>query len=138
MAGLSRLALGLILLAPGSGIAAEFRYSSALPDEGQVIDTRAQEQCQTMSLAGARCLPATDLLGPHRRLPSFRDILWVFGTAGLRGDETLIVAGSDPGNGILSPPCCIWPASAKSWCSPSRCHVCSRPAPPRRRVSRAA
>lgn len=94
--GMVRLPLWLTLLMLCTGAAAEFRYAATLPGDGVVVDTRTLEQCRTMSLMGARCLPATDLLGPHRRLPSFRDILWVFGTAGLRGDETLTVVGGAP------------------------------------------
>ncbi|MDA8384263.1 MAG: hypothetical protein M0037_14635 [Betaproteobacteria bacterium] len=35
-------------------------------------------------------------MGPHHRLASFRDILWVLGASGLSGRETAVVAGDDP------------------------------------------
>jgi thiosulfate/3-mercaptopyruvate sulfurtransferase len=41
----------------------------------------------------ARCLPLTDMLGPMRQLPSERDLLWLFGTAGLDGGESVLVTG---------------------------------------------
>jgi len=58
-----------------------------------VLDTRPAAACVERTLAGAHCLPAADLLGPHRRLPSFHDLLWVFGTVGLTGRETVLVVG---------------------------------------------
>ncbi len=60
-----------------------------------VVDTRPAEACKLRSLAGAVCLPADDFLGPHRRLPGERDLLWLLGTAGLKGDETVLVVGQD-------------------------------------------
>lgn len=68
----------------------------ALRDGAVPIDARALEACRTQSLAGARCLPASDFLGPHRRLASERDILWLLGTAGLAGDEHVLVVGNEP------------------------------------------
>jgi len=92
------IALWLALTLPGAG-QAELAYRAAPPDplqSGQVlIDTRPQARCLAESLAGARCLPQEDFFGPHRRLASFRDIAWVLGTAGLRGDETALVIGDD-------------------------------------------
>jgi len=91
--------LWLVLALPGAG-QAELAYRAAPPESlqsGQVlIDTRPQARCLAESLAGARCLPQEDFFGPHRRLASFRDIAWVFGAAGLRGDETALVIGDDP------------------------------------------
>lgn len=60
-----------------------------------IVDTRAQAKCQQRSLAGAHCLPASDLLGPAGELPSFADIFWALGTAGLDGSETVVVAGDE-------------------------------------------
>lgn len=72
------------------------RDAAALLREGSVVvDTRPVEACKLRSLAGAICLPATDFLGPHRRLPGERDLLWLLGTAGLKGDETVLVVGQD-------------------------------------------
>lgn len=79
--------------------AADFEYvrSAAGRDPGTVVvDTRPVEACKLRSLAGAVCLPSADFLGPHRRLPGERDLLWLLGTAGLKGDETVLVVGQDP------------------------------------------
>ena len=57
------------------------------------IDTREAQACLERSLAGARCLAAAEFLGPHRSLASWRDLLWLLGAAGLRGDETVLVTG---------------------------------------------
>ncbi len=61
-----------------------------------VIDTRPLAACTARSLPGARCLSPHEFLGPHGRLASFRDIVWVLGAAGLSGRETVLVAGDDP------------------------------------------
>lgn len=61
-----------------------------------VIDVRSEAACAESTIAGARCLPATDLLGPHRRLANFREILWLLGTVGLTGRETVLVVGDSP------------------------------------------
>lgn len=79
------------LAAPAA--AADFAYVDAVPPGAVVVDARTEARCGAASLPGARCIPAADLLGPHRRLASFRDILWLFGTAGLSGDEHVVVAG---------------------------------------------
>lgn len=62
-----------------------------------VIDTRKQSQCMQRSLAGAHCLPATDLLGPTGALPNFADIYWALGTVGLDGSETVLIVGNNTG-----------------------------------------
>lgn len=62
-----------------------------------IVDTRAQALCQQRSVAGAHCLPASDLLGPAGELPSFADIFWALGTAGLDGSETVLVTGDRAG-----------------------------------------
>jgi len=69
--------------------------ATSLREGGVVVDTRPVEACKLRSLAGAICLPAADFLGPHRRLPGERDLLWLLGTAGLKGDETVLVVGQD-------------------------------------------
>lgn len=61
-----------------------------------VVDTRPDGQCQRATIAGAHCLSPADLLGPHGRLPSFRQINWVLGTAGLAGRGTVVVVGRNP------------------------------------------
>lgn len=93
--------VGLLLL---TGMAAarvtdDFAYvrdaTAQLRDGSVVVDTRPLEACKQRSLAGAVCLPAADFLGPHRRLPGERDLLWLLGTAALKGDETVLVVGAD-------------------------------------------
>jgi hypothetical protein len=59
-----------------------------------VVETRALSLCRQRTLANAHCLPATDLLGPNGELPSFADIFWALGTAGLTGKETILVVGN--------------------------------------------
>lgn len=58
-----------------------------------VIDVRPLLACRVASLPGARCLPAGDFLGAQGQLPNERDLLWLLGTAGLDGSETILVAG---------------------------------------------
>jgi len=58
-----------------------------------VLDVRTLAQCEKKSIVGARCLPASDFLGPHRRLASFSGLLWLFGTVGLTGGEHVLVIG---------------------------------------------
>lgn len=86
----------LLAMQPVAG-RAELAYVAALPDDVAtiVIDTRPQARCFAESLAGARCLPPEDFFGPHGRLANIRDIAWVFGTAGLNGAESVLVAGDD-------------------------------------------
>ncbi len=59
-----------------------------------VIDVRPTSVCEAGSLPRARCLPASDILGPHDRLANFSGLLWLLGTAGLTGKETVLVAGT--------------------------------------------
>jgi thiosulfate/3-mercaptopyruvate sulfurtransferase len=64
-----------------------------------MLDTRNEASCLAATVPGAVCLPPEAVFGPHRRLASVRDISWVLGTAGLRGDEVVLVLGSDPVRG---------------------------------------
>lgn len=68
-------------------------YTAKVGAGEAVIDTRSLDDCRRASLPGARCLPPGELLGPQRALPSERDLLWLFGTLGLSGAETVLVAG---------------------------------------------
>ena len=61
-----------------------------------VVDVRPLRDCEKQTIAGAHCLPAVELLGPHGRLISFRYILWKLGTAGLSGSEEVVVVGDRP------------------------------------------
>lgn len=79
--------------------AAELRYVQPAEVGAEpltLIDTRAEAICRSATLAGALCLPTEAFFGPHRRLASVRDISWVLGSAGLRGDESVLVLGADP------------------------------------------
>ncbi|MCS7101603.1 MAG: rhodanese-like domain-containing protein [Burkholderiaceae bacterium] len=93
-----RVLFGVLLLAvAGAGAARDFAYVGARTDAYEaIVDTRAAARCAERSLEGARCLPAEDLLGPQRRLPNARDLLWLLGTAGLSGRERVLVIGDDP------------------------------------------
>lgn len=73
------------------------RYVSVVVETPQlfIVDTRAQQRCEHNSLAGAHCLPASDLIGPHGELPSFADIYWLLGTLGLDGSEHVLVTGAN-------------------------------------------
>lgn len=86
------------LLVVGVANAADLRYVSVsqMTPGAVVVDTRAGPLCAERSFAGAHCLPATDLTGPGGELPSFPDLLWAFGTAGLSGKGTVVVAGDRP------------------------------------------
>jgi len=89
------LALSSLMFMPVAYAAnPDFTYTTN-SDAAAVIDTRALATCETASLANARCLPAKTFLGPHGRLANFRDILWIFGTVGLKGDERVLVIGDD-------------------------------------------
>jgi thiosulfate/3-mercaptopyruvate sulfurtransferase len=88
-----------LALAATAAPAGEFAYVREIPAPRPglvVVDVRPLERCLEKSIAGARCLPAADFLGPHRRLASWREVLWLLGTAGLRGDETVLVTGEEP------------------------------------------
>lgn len=99
---------GLILLiVAGSGAAgrpedraaADFRYvdtSAATDPRLSLVDTRPESSCRAATVSGAICLPTEAFFGPHRRLASVRDISWVLGSAGLSGDEPVLVLGTDP------------------------------------------
>jgi thiosulfate/3-mercaptopyruvate sulfurtransferase len=87
--------LALTLLTAPAWAANDFAYTQKVGAGDAVIDSRPLADCRRASLAGARCLPAEDFLGPQRRLPSERDILWLLGTAGLAGSETVLVIGED-------------------------------------------
>jgi len=87
--------LALTLLTAPAWAANDFAYTQKVGAGDTVIDSRPLADCKRASLPGARCLPAEEFLGPQRRLPSERDILWLLGTAGLAGSETALVIGDD-------------------------------------------
>ena len=88
-------AFAVLLFALPVQSAEDFAYVRAAEAGAVVVDARPLAACREKSLAGARCLPAEDFLGPHKRLPSARDILWLLGTAGLSGNESVLVVGQD-------------------------------------------
>jgi len=88
-------ALAALLFALPAQSAEDFAYVRAAEPGAVLVDTRPLAACREKSLAGARCLPAADFLGPHNRLPSARDLLWLLGAAGLSGDEQVLVVGQD-------------------------------------------
>jgi len=79
------------------GLASHLAAIGTIPDPlvagAVVVDTRPVATCTHQSLAGARCLPPREFLGPHGRLVNMRDIRWLLGTAGLSGSETVVVVG---------------------------------------------
>lgn len=83
------------LIAAPAWAASDFAYTQKVGAGETVIDTRPLADCKRASLPGARCLPAEGFIGTQRQLPSERDILWLLGTAGLDGSETVLVAGVD-------------------------------------------
>ncbi len=83
----------LLISGPVAGAALERLRALPAGDDLVILDVRPATACAAASLSGARCLPAGDLLGPHRRLASFGGILWLLGTAGLDGSERVVVAG---------------------------------------------
>ncbi len=60
-----------------------------------VLDTRALGECLRASVAGARCLPASEFFDARGRLAPWREIVWLFSTAGLTGRESVVVTGAD-------------------------------------------
>jgi len=83
--------LAALLFALPAQAAEDFAYVRSAAVEGSVVvDTRPLADCRAKSLADARCLPAEDFLGPQRRPPSARDLLWLLGTAGLSGEEGVL------------------------------------------------
>jgi len=56
-----------------------------------LLDASTLSNCQTESVKTAKCLPAETFQSDQNILASFYDITWVFGTAGLEGNEKLLV-----------------------------------------------
>ncbi|MEJ2347352.1 MAG: rhodanese-like domain-containing protein [Gammaproteobacteria bacterium] len=95
-----RLVAVCTLLIANTAVAADLQYVTPAQADPHalVVDTRPEQRCMHHSIRGAHCLPAADLIGPRGGLPSFPDLLWAFGTAGLSGEETVLVAGARAGN----------------------------------------
>lgn len=71
----------------------DFAITDRIEADSVVVDSRPLHNCLDASLPGARCLPAADFLDPQGHLPSERELLWLFGTAGLTGEENVLVVG---------------------------------------------
>lgn len=75
--------------------AAAFWASVAQAGDMVVVDARPLSECGRGSVIEARCLPAEDFFAPNGRLANFRDVLWMLGTVGLDGSESVAVLGDD-------------------------------------------
>lgn len=93
-----RLILLLGLASTLAHASADFSVVDRIEAGSVVIDSRPLPECLNASLPGARCLPAADFLDAQGRLPSERDLLWLFGTAGLSGEESVLVIGDATGS----------------------------------------
>lgn len=70
-------------------------YTSSPDSQADIIiDTRSAALCEKASSQEARCLPALDFFGPHKRLANFSGVLWLLGTAGLTGNEHVLIVGN--------------------------------------------
>ncbi len=87
--------LVLAIIASAASAASDFAYTQKVGAGDAVIDSRPLADCKRASLPGAHCLPAEEFLGPRQQLPSERNILWLLGTAGLDGSESVLVVGQD-------------------------------------------
>ena len=82
---------------PRDGFSAPIDYAqSALGHEGVIVDVRSEAACRDGTLPGARCLPVTELVGPLGRLANVSGMLWLLGSAGLTGEEQVLVVGEKP------------------------------------------
>ena len=85
---------GALIMSMTSANASPVAYVNAVPEtSGAILDARNLASCEKASLPQARCLPVRDLLGPHSRLANISGLLWLLGTAGLKGDEDVLVIG---------------------------------------------
>lgn len=92
---LAALVTGLALAASPTVSAAPAYIDRAHIAGRTVVDSRPLSACTARTLAGALCIPAGDLVDAQGRLAAFRDLLWLFGTAGLDGRESVVVVGED-------------------------------------------
>lgn len=92
-----RACLSIALLASATAATADdvllTRAASAPASYDDIIDTRPLASCRAASLAQAICLPVEDLLAPRQRLANWSGIYWLLGSAGLTGDEHLLIVG---------------------------------------------
>lgn len=71
------------------------QFVTQMPAAGgtRVIDVRAEGTCTAASVAGARCLPASELFDADGGPVSFHVLRWLLGTIGLSGHEHVLVVG---------------------------------------------
>lgn len=62
----------------------------------RIIDTRPLRSCRRATLQNVSCLPVEDVLAPQRRLANWSGILWLLGSAGLSGQEHVLIIGEKP------------------------------------------
>lgn len=94
-----RLSFFLITMMLSSGAIASAVIDYVSTIEGpwsQIVDTRPEAVCRKATLSGARCLPVHEFIGPHKRLANISGVLWLLGSAGIKGDEHLLVIGDRP------------------------------------------
>lgn len=72
------------------------KYVKTLPAGATILDTRIQSECEAASLPNAMCLPIESFLAANRRLANFSGVLWKLGSAGLAGDEHVLIIGNNP------------------------------------------
>lgn len=89
------LLIGLALAASPTVPAAPAYIDRAHIAGHTIVDSRPLDACTARTLNGALCIPAGDLVDAEGRLAAFRDILWLLGTAGLDGHESVVVVGED-------------------------------------------
>ena len=93
------LAASLGIVVQGSARGENFAYTAdarELIGHATVVDARPLAACLHRSVANAKCLPASDFLGPHGRLAAFTDIYWLLGTAGIAAGDAVLVVGDNP------------------------------------------
>jgi len=61
-----------------------------------LLDARNLKVCQTISVTGAKCLPANTFHSKQGNLASFYDIGWAFGTANLKETDDVLVFADQP------------------------------------------
>lgn len=61
-----------------------------------LVDARSLKSCQSLSVKGAKCLPANTFYSPKGQLASFGDIRWALGTANLKESDNILVFAEKP------------------------------------------
>src|SRR3569832_771569 len=93
------LAVSAGIVVQGSAHGENFAYTAdarGLIGHAPAVGARPLAACLHRSVANARCLPASDFLGPHGRLAAFTDIYWLLGTAGIAAKDAVLVVGDNP------------------------------------------